>query len=52
VRVTFKEQVARGVPRRLLFFTLARGRTMDILWFAESRGVRVERRAKNILAVP
>ncbi|MDP9439297.1 MAG: hypothetical protein M3P49_11210 [Actinomycetota bacterium] len=52
VRITFEELLARGTPRRLLFFSWSRGRTEDILGFAEARGVRVQRRAKNDLVVP
>jgi hypothetical protein len=52
VRVVLKGTVGLGVSRRFVFFTLTRGRTMDVLRFAESRGVRVEREAKNTLAVP
>ena len=52
VRITFKELLAKGIPKRFLFFSWSKGRTEDILEFAESRGVRVERRAKNDLAVP
>ena len=52
VRFTFKERAARGIPRRLLFFSFGKGRTLDILGCAESRGVSVERRAKNVLVVP
>jgi hypothetical protein len=52
VRVTFKEIVAKGIPRRFLFFSWSKGRTLDILGYAESKGVKVERRAKNDLVVP
>ena len=52
VRVTFKEEVAVSIPKRFLFFSWSKGRTEDILGFAESIGVRVERRAKNDLVVP
>jgi hypothetical protein len=52
VRVTFKEGIARGTPKRFLFFSWSKARTEDILGFAESRGVRIERRAKIDLAVP
>jgi hypothetical protein len=31
VRFTFGEQLSRGIPRRLLFFSISRGRTLDIL---------------------
>jgi hypothetical protein len=50
VRFTLKKQVAKGVPRR--FFSWSKGRTEDILEVAESKGVRVERRAKNMFTVP
>ena len=52
VRFTFEEMVARGIPRRFLFFSWRKGRTLDILGYAESKGVRVERRVKNDLVVP
>jgi hypothetical protein len=52
VRVTFKEMLARGIPRRFLFFSWSKGRTLDILSYAESKGVRVERRVKYDLVVP
>jgi hypothetical protein len=31
VRVTFEEMVAKGIPRRFLFFSWSKGRTLDIL---------------------
>ena len=49
VRITLKEEMFWGIPRRLLFFSRTKGRTRDILGFAESRGVRVKRRARNML---
>ena len=52
VRVTFEEMVVRGIPRRFLFFSWSKGMTLDILGYAESKGVKVERRVKNDLAVP
>lgn len=52
VRITFEDLLAKGTPKRLLFFSWSRGRSEDILEFAGSRGVRVERRAKNDLVVP
>ena len=51
VRVTLKERIAR-VPRRFIFYSWSRGRTMEILRLGESEGVRVDRRAKNKLVVP
>lgn len=52
VRVTLKEDMVWGIPRRFLFFSGTKKRTMDILDIAESKGVRVERRAKNRFVVP
>ena len=52
VRVTFGEWVARGIPKRLLFLSFGKGRTLDILGHAESKGVSVEQRGKNALVVP
>jgi hypothetical protein len=52
VRITLKEAMFWGIPRRLLFFSGTRERTMDILRFAESKGVKVRRRAKNMFVVP
>ena len=51
VRVTLKERIA-GVPKRLIFYSWSRGRTMGILRFGEFEGVKVDRRAKNKLTVP
>jgi hypothetical protein len=52
VRVTLKEDMVWGIPRRFLFFSGRKKRTMDILDIAESKGVRVERSAKNRFVVP
>jgi hypothetical protein len=52
VRSTFRVQAARGIPRRWLFFSFSKGRTLDILGRAQSKGVSIERRAKNTLVVP
>lgn len=46
-----RERIA-GVPRRFIFYSWSRGRTMEILRLGESKGVRVDRRAKNKLIVP
>ena len=52
VRITPKEVMFRGVPRRLLFFSGTKARTSDILGLAESRGAKVRRRARNMFVVP
>jgi hypothetical protein len=52
VRITLKEEMFWGIPRRLLFFTRTRARTREILGFAEPRGVRVKRRARNMFVIP
>jgi hypothetical protein len=52
VRITLKEVMFWGIPRRLLFFTRTRARTREILGFAESKGVKVKRRARNMFVVP
>ena len=52
VRITLKEEMYWGIPRRLLFFSRTRARTREILGFAESRGVKVRRRARNMFVVP
>src|SRR5919107_1083449 len=52
VRVTLKEVMVWGIRRRFVFFSLSKGRTMDILDLSESKGVRVQRRAKNKFTVP
>ena len=52
VRVTLKEVMSLGIPRRVLFFSGRRKRTIDILDIAEAKGVRVERRARNRFMVP
>ena len=52
VRITLKEVMFWGIPRRLLFFSSRRARTMDILGYAESKGVKVRRRAGNMFVVP
>ena len=52
VRITLKEELFWGIPRRLLFFSRTKARTKDILGFAESRGVKVKRRARNMFVVP
>jgi hypothetical protein len=52
VRITLKEVMFWGIPRRLLFFSRTEARTKDILGFAESRGVKVKRRARNMFVVP
>jgi len=52
VRITLREEMFWGIPRRLLFFSRTRARTREILGFAESRGVRVKRRARNMFVVP
>lgn len=51
VRITLKEDMLWGVPRRLLFFSGTRARSSDILGFAESRGVAVQRRARNVFVI-
>ncbi len=50
VSITLKEAMFWGIPRRLLFFSGTR--TRDKLGFAESRGVKVRRRARNMFVVP
>ena len=45
-RFTLVDTTARGKSRTLLFYTLARSRTLEILDFAESKGARVERKAR------
>jgi hypothetical protein len=52
VCITLKEEMFWGVPRRLLFFSGTRARSSDILEFAESKGVAVKRRARNMFVVP
>jgi hypothetical protein len=52
VRITLKEEMFWGIPRRLLFFTRTRARTREILGFAEPRGVKVKRRARNMFVIP
>jgi hypothetical protein len=52
VRITLKEEMFWGISRRLLFFSRTKARTRDILGFAESKGVRVKRRARNMFVVP
>ena len=52
VRITLKEVMFWGIPRRLLFFSGTRARTKDVLDFAESRGVEVKRRSKSMFLVP
>lgn len=55
VRFTFEEWVERGLPKqrkRFLFFTGRKRRTEEILGIAHSKGVKVNWRAKNDIAVP
>ncbi len=52
VRITLKEVMFWGIPRRLLFFSGTRARTNDIPDFTESRGVKVKRRAEYMVGVP
>jgi hypothetical protein len=52
VRFTLKEVMVWGIRRRFVFFSGSKGRTMDILDLSESKGVRVQRRAKNKFTVP
>ncbi len=52
VRITLKEVMFWGIPRRLLFFSETKARSRGILDFAESRGVEVKRRARNMFVVP
>lgn len=55
VRVTFREEITEGIPRRrgrFLFFTGGKRRTYEILRIAESKGVKVERKTKNDITVP
>ena len=52
VRIALKEVMFWGIPRRLLFFSGTRERTMDILGFAESKGVKVGRRTRNMFVAP
>ena len=52
VRITLKEVMFGGIPRRLLFFSETSAGTNDILGFAESRGVKVKRRVKYMVGVP
>ena len=52
VRITLEEVMSWKVPRRLLFFSGIKARTGEILGFAESRGVEVKRRARNMFVVP
>jgi hypothetical protein len=52
VRITLKEEMFWGIPRRLVFFSRTKARTRDILGFAESKGVQVRRRARNMFVVP
>jgi hypothetical protein len=51
-RFTLREKMLQGMPMRFLFFSWSKGRTMDILGFAELKGVTVERRAKTRFVVP
>ena len=52
VRFTLQEVMVWGIRRRFVFFSGRKGRTLEILELAESKGVRVERRAKNTFMVP
>jgi hypothetical protein len=52
VRFTLREKMLQGMPMRFLFFSWSKSRTMDILGFAELKGVTVERRAKTRFVVP
>jgi hypothetical protein len=52
VRITLKEEMFWGIPRRLLFFSRTKARTREILGFAESKGVKVRRRARNMFVAP
>jgi hypothetical protein len=52
VRFTLKEAIVWGVRRRFVFFSGSKGRTLEMLELAESKGVRVERRANNKFTVP
>jgi hypothetical protein len=52
VRFTLKEIMVWGIRRRFVFFSLSKGRSLRMLKLAESKGVRVERRAKNAFTVP
>ena len=52
VRFTLKEIMVWGIRRRFVFFSGSKGRTTEMLEVAESKGVRVERRAKNAFTVP
>ena len=52
VRFTLKEIMVWGIRRRFVFFSGSKGRTMEMLEVAESKGVRVERRANNKFTVP
>jgi hypothetical protein len=52
VRITLKEVMYGGIPRRLRFFSGTRARTNDIPDFTESRGVKVKRRVKYMVGVP
>ena len=52
VRFTLKEVMVWGIRRRFVFFSGSKGRTMDILDLSESKGVQVQRRAKNKFTVP
>jgi hypothetical protein len=52
VRITLKEVMFWGIPRRLLFFSGTKARTRDILGSAESRGVKVRRRARSMFVLP
>jgi len=52
VRITLKVVMFWGIPRRLLFFSGTKARTMEILGFAESNGVEVRRRTRNMFVVP
>jgi len=55
VRFTFEEWVQRGLPKqrkRFLFFSGTKRRTGEILGIANSKGVKVDRKAKNDITVP
>jgi hypothetical protein len=49
---TLKEAMVWGIRRRFVFFSGSKGRTLEMLELSESKGVRVERRAKNKFTVP
>lgn len=52
VRFTLKETVASDVPRRFLFLSATKRRSLDILGLAESKEVAVRRDARNQMAIP